>query len=153
MYRLLYKPLRSGQTCASHSSHMAPACTQVVGGCLSVSFRSCLARAMCWRRLPEPSVWVCVSVFTVPASFSLNLTSKHSCVCLDFFRMCMRFFHVLQMMSMVCFLSGLQRWVQGTAPGRMLTFALLHMYVLYTEWPCMRRAALWNGHDGGLQWL
>lgn len=154
MHRLLHEPLHSGQTCTPHSSRMAPAGTQVWGGCLSVSFRSRLARAMCWRRLPEPSLWACVSVFTVPPSFSMNPTGKHSCACLHFFRTCTRFFHVLQMMSMVYFLSRLPRWVQGTAPGRMLTFAHPHMYlyVLYAELSFMPRAALWNGHDGRLQW-
>lgn len=121
--RLLYKPLHSGQTRTP-----APAARPLpVPKRLSASFRSRLARAMCWRRLPEPSVWVCVSVFTVPPSFSMSPTGKHSCVCLDFLGMCTRFFHVPQMMSMVYFLSRLPRWVQGTAPGGMLTFAPPHV--------------------------
>lgn len=92
------------------------------------------SRALC--------TFICVSVFTVPPSFSMNLTSKHSCVCLDFVRPFMHFFHVLQMMQMVYFLSGLQQWGQDMAPGRVLNFASLHMYALWNG----RLARPWGNH-------
>lgn len=88
------------------------------------------SRALC--------VVICVSVFTVPPSFSMNLTGKHSCVYLDFVRLFVHFFHVLQMMQMVYFLSRLQQWGQDVAPGRMLNFASLHVYALWNgrlAWP------------------
>lgn len=101
IYRLFNKPLHSGQTRVPHSSHTPPL---LHPNCGFVSVRRirrlCLSRALCRRRLPQSSAPLfCVSVFTVPpaASFPMNLTSKHSCVCLHFFGMFTHFFHVLRM--------------------------------------------------------
>lgn len=61
-----------------------------------------LARAM--RRqasLVLRRVSLCICVYS-PPSFSMNLTSKHSCVCLDLRGMFTHFFHVLWVTSTLC---------------------------------------------------
>lgn len=98
MQRLFYKPLHAGKTCTSLSSHLSPSVLNCGFIFVNRTLQQSPAWAVCCQRLPESSVQLCICVYSSPPCFLfMNLISKHSCVCLDFFSMFMRFIQVLRM--------------------------------------------------------
>lgn len=114
------------------------------------------------RRQASPvlrRVILCICVYS-PPSFSMNLTSKHNCVCLDFRGMFTHFFHVPWVMSTLCISSRtptVEMWGQGghgtwrnAHPSRRLSFEPCspHTYTWYTGSIFTPRAALAGRHGG-----